>query len=105
LAEAETVVTANTVETVPGIGILAGSAERRRNLVVTDNVMASVTTGIAVNVAGGAEAGSVRVAGNVIGAPSRGIVGLEGERIVAPDLSADAVRYPGLDITGNSVAQ
>jgi uncharacterized secreted repeat protein (TIGR03808 family) len=104
-AETDTVVSGNTVDTIPGIGILAGSAARRRDVVVIDNVLSGVTTGVAVDVADAPVTGPVRVAGNMVGGPvQHGIVGIEQNRIVTEDLEGDAASYPGLAIAGNSIA-
>jgi uncharacterized secreted repeat protein (TIGR03808 family) len=104
-AETDTVVSGNTVEGIPGIGILAGSEARRRNVVVTDNVLRDVTTGIAVSVVAAPVTGPVRIAGNVLGGPpEHGIVGLDADRIVSSDLAVEAAAYPGLEVIGNSVA-
>jgi uncharacterized secreted repeat protein (TIGR03808 family) len=102
-AEADTAITGNTVDNVPGVGIGAGYGKYLRNVIVADNVVSDVETGIAVSVAAGV--GPVRVAGNLIsGARKSAIAGLRWEELASPDLAADAARYPGVSVTGNTVA-
>ncbi len=98
-AEAETTVTGNTVYGVVGTGIRAGNGPYLRNVVIADNVVSAVNTGIGVSVVDGA--GPVAITGNVIDALDHAIVGLEWERVVSPDLATDAPRYPQVSLSGN----
>jgi uncharacterized secreted repeat protein (TIGR03808 family) len=83
-----------------GNGINIFRADR---VVIADNVVSDVETGIAVSVAAGV--GPVRVAGNLIsGARKNAIAGLRWQEVASPDLAADAARYPGVSVTGNTVA-
>lgn len=100
LAEADTAVTGNVVETVPGTGIAAGSDRVLRDVNVTGNVVRDTEIGIAVSVAEGA--GAAVIADNRVSAARRAaIAGTDGADIVAPDLEAEADRYPRLTVTGN----
>ncbi len=102
--EAETSVTGNTLEAIPGIGILAGNGSFLRNVSITGNVLYATHTGIGVSVAEGA--GAVLIAGNVISDPlDHGIAGLEWQRVVSDDLVRDAARYPNVTIAGNAVTR
>lgn len=103
-AEAETVVSDNVVENVPGVGILAGWGSFLRNVSVTDNVLYAVHTGIAVSVA--EEPGPVRIAGNLISDPlDHGIVGMAWINIVSDDLVRDAGKYPHVTLEDNVIAR
>ena len=101
-AEAETSIVGNTVENVPGFGIIAGNGAFLRNVVIASNVVSSVAKGIGVSVA---NAGPVSITGNIIsGATENGIVGLNGIEVVSDDLVRDAPKYPNVTIAGNTVA-
>lgn len=102
-AEADTVITGNTVTAVPGIGIGAGYGKYLRNVLVADNVISDVETGIAVSVAEGS--GPVRVAGNMItGARGSAMAGMKWQQVASADLAADAGRFAGVTVEGNTVA-
>ena len=101
-AEAETVVSNNVVEGVPGVGIGVGFGPFLRNVVVSDNVVSAVDTGIAVSVVQESPAGSVKVAGNLIDARGHAIVGMEWEKLVSDDLARDSGRYPNVVVDGNT---
>ncbi len=100
-AEAETTITGNTVHGVAGTGIRAGNGEFLRNVVIADNVVSAVTTGIGVSVAD--KAGAVAISGNTIAATEHDIVGMEWEDIVSDDLRRDASRYPHVTLSDNWV--
>ena len=81
----------NTVDTVPGIGIVAGYGPYVRNVIVSDNVVTGTQTGIAVSVVQDKAPGPVRVSDNIVGAGAKhGIVGMEWDKIVSDDLGKDA---------------
>lgn len=101
-AEADTVVTGNIVENVPGIGIVAGWGPFLRNLVVSANVVTAADIGIAVSVVREAGVGPVAVTGNVTSQSRRhGIAGMEWENVVSADLVRDAAHYPHVALSGN----
>jgi len=100
-AEAETAITGNTIYSVVGTGIRAGNGEFLRNVVIADNVVSAVNTGIGVSVVD--KAGAVSVTNNTITALDHGIVGMEWEQVVSDDLSRDAARYPQVSVSGNRV--
>jgi uncharacterized secreted repeat protein (TIGR03808 family) len=103
-AEAETIVSDNVVENVPGVGILAGWGSFLRNVSVTDNVLYAVHTGIAVSVA--EQPGPVRVAGNLISDPlDHGIIGMAWLDIASDDLVRDAAKYPHVTLEDNIIAR
>lgn len=103
-AEAETVVSDNVVENVPGVGILAGWGSFLRNVSVSDNVIYAVHVGIAVSVA--EEPGPVRIAGNLVSDPlDHGIVGMAWMDIVSDDLVRDAAKYPHVTLEDNVIAR
>ncbi len=100
-AEAETTITGNTVHSVVGTGIRAGNGPFLRNVVIADNVLSAVNTGIGVSVVEGA--GPVAISGNLITALDHAIAGMEWERVATPDLARDSARYPHVSISGNRV--
>lgn len=102
-AEAETVISANTVSGVAGYGIVAGYGPFRRNVVVTGNTISSVTTGIGVSVVDEPPAGPVSITNNQISGAEAGIVGLRWEEVAEPDLAASAANYPQVIVSGNQL--
>lgn len=100
-AEADTAITGNTVHAVAGTGIRAGNGTYLRNVVIADNVVSAVSTGIGVSVVEGA--GAVTITGNAITATGPGIVGLAWDDVVAPDLVRDAAKHPQVSLSGNRV--
>lgn len=102
-AEADTVIANNTVENVPGYGIVAGFGPFVRNVTVSDNVIVGVDTGIGVSVVQEQAPGPVRVSGNIIGAGAKhGIVGMEWEKVVSEDLAGDG-NYPNVTVSDNTI--
>ncbi len=104
-AEAEAAISGNSIDNVPGVGILAGNGPFLRNVVIADNVLNATDTGIAVSVVQTPPPGPVSVTGNIVAAPHQfGIVGMEWDKMVSADLARDAARYPNVTIAGNVVA-
>lgn len=99
--EADTVISGNTIDSVPGLGIGVGYGPYLRNVLVTDNLIVNAVTGIGVSVAPGA--GAARIAGNMISGAKRPIVGLAWDKTVSPDLAADAGKFPQLQVENNAV--
>ena len=95
-AEAETAITGNVIDNVPGVAIGAGWGPYLRNVLVADNVVTSSTIGIGISVAEGA--GAVTVSGNQIDATEHDIVGLAWTEIVETDLAAAAANYPHISV-------
>ncbi|MEO6014062.1 MAG: TIGR03808 family TAT-translocated repetitive protein [Devosia sp.] len=104
-AEADTVVANNTIEKVPGIGIVAGFGPFLRNVVITGNVLSEVNIGIGVTVVQAeSRGGAARVTDNLIGkGTTHGIVGMEWQKIVSDDLQRDAGNYPNITVSDNTV--
>jgi uncharacterized secreted repeat protein (TIGR03808 family) len=102
-AEADTVVTANVIESTNGVGIQAGWGPYLRDVSVTANIVRGTDYGIAVSVASGA--GTAVIANNLVsGARLGAIVGREWAKTVSDDLGKDAPeRYAQLSISGNRV--
>jgi uncharacterized secreted repeat protein (TIGR03808 family) len=101
-AQADTAVTGNSVTGFAGVGISAGYGPFLRNVLIADNVIADIDTGIEVTVADGA--GNARIAGNMIsGARLQAIVGMKWQDMASPDLAADAARFPNVTVEGNMV--
>ncbi|KKB82738.1 hypothetical protein VW29_15470 [Devosia limi DSM 17137] len=100
-AEADTAITGNTVQTVPGVGIAAGYGAFLRNVLVANNVVSATRIGVGVSVVEGT--GPVQVSGNLIHATEHAIAGLAWTDIVEPDLATNAGRFDNVSISGNSV--
>lgn len=102
-AEADTAITGNVVENVPGTGIGAGWGPYLRNVLVSDNVVKDVLIGVAVSVAEGA--GAVRIDGNLIsGASAAALAGMRWQDIETADLARDADQFPHVDVGENTVS-
>lgn len=102
-AEADTVIDGNTVDTVPGAGIVAGHGPFVRNVVISDNVVTNAMIGIGVSVVQEKSPGLVRVSGNIVSGAQQAIVGFEWDKVVSGDLAADAGRYPNVTVGDNTV--
>lgn len=104
--EAETTVTGNTIDGVPGIGILAGYGPYLRNVIVANNVLSGISIGIGVSVVDNPSPGPVRISGNLISEPlDHGIVGMAWDDIVSDDLVRDAAKFPHVRMGDNSVVK
>lgn len=102
-AEADTVISGNTVDSVPGIGINAGYGIYLRNVLIANNIVSRAATGIAVSVVNGA--GPVRIADNMIsGATVAALVGMQWDKIASADLVADAAQFPNVALSGNTIS-
>lgn len=97
-AEAETAITGNTVQGVPGVAIAAGYGTFLRNVLISANVISESDIGIGVSVVDGA--GTVRIGGNAVMAREHAMVGLAWNDIVEPDLATNAGRYPNVTVDG-----
>lgn len=105
-AEAETSIIGNSIDNVPGIGIMAGNGAYLRDVVIADNVLYAVKTGIAVSVVRSPSPGPVSITGNIINDPlDFAIVGMEWDKVVVEDLVKDAARYPHVTVADNAVAR
>ena len=103
-AEADVVVANNTIDTVPGAGIVAGFGPYVRNVVVSNNLITNAMIGIGVSVVQEQSPGPVRVTGNMISGAQQGIVGMEWQKVVSDDLAKDASRYPNITVSDNTVS-
>ena len=103
-AEADVVVANNTVDTVPGAGIVAGFGPYVRNVVVSNNLITNAMIGIGVSVVQEQSPGAVRVTGNLISGAQQGIIGMEWQKVVSGDLAKDAGRYPNITVSDNTVS-
>jgi uncharacterized secreted repeat protein (TIGR03808 family) len=95
-AEAETAITGNTVQGVPGVAIAAGYGTFLRNVLISGNVISESDIGIGVSVVDGA--GPVHIGGNAIVAREHVLVGLAWTDVVEADLAANAERYSNVTI-------
>jgi uncharacterized secreted repeat protein (TIGR03808 family) len=99
-AEADTLLSGNVVEAVPGVGIAAGYGPFLRNVSITDNLVSQCQIGIGVSVV--EEAGPVRIDGNMVtGSQDSGIVGLAWSEVVTTDLAANTP--PNVTMGDNTV--
>ena len=98
-AEAETAITGNTVQSVPGVAIVAGNGTFLRNVLISANVVYASNIGIGVSVV--EDAGPVHIADNMIYDPlDHAMVGLAWTEIVETDLAANVDRYLNVTISG-----
>jgi len=95
-AEAETAITGNSVQNVPGVAIAAGYGPFLRNVLISANVVSDSTIGIGVSVVDGA--GAVLIGDNAVSARDHAIVGLAWSDVVEPDLIANAERYGNVSV-------
>ena len=96
-AEAETAITGNTVQNVPGIAIAAGYGTFLQNVLITANVVSQSDIGIGVSVVDGA--GAVHIGGNAIAARDHAVVGLAWTDIVEADLVTNVTRYSNVTLS------
>jgi putative cofactor-binding repeat protein len=83
--EADSMVTGNVIENVPGFGIVAGRASRLRDVSVTENIVRNAYIGIGIPAR--RSAGSARITGNLIsGAENGAIRAMNGPTPTGPDL-------------------
>ena len=102
-AEANAVITGNTVQSVPGIALGAGHGPYLDNVSITNNVVSDCDVGIGVSVV--EDCGPVFIAGNLIKAPRlHAAIGLRWSEIEEPDLFANAERFAHVTIGQNAVA-
>ncbi len=102
-AEADTAITGNVVENVPGPGILAGWGPYLENVLVGGNIVGDARIGIGVSVADGA--GAARIAGNMIHrAEEIAIGGFAWREQVGSDLADNPDQFAHLTIEGNTVS-
>lgn len=95
-AEAETAITGNTVQNVPGLAIAAGYGPFLQNVLIAGNVVSASTVGVGVSVVDGA--GSVHIGGNAISGATNAVAGMAWDKIVEPDLMANAGRFANVTI-------
>lgn len=102
-AEADTAVTGNVIENVPGVGIGVGWGAFLHNVMVSNNIIRETKFGIAVSVVDGA--GHAKINDNMIVSASDGaIIGAAWDETITPDLVRDANQYPQIQLDDNSVS-
>lgn len=99
--EADTMVTGNVVEAVPGLGISLGYGKYMRQVTVNNNLVRDAHIGIGVS--DHKEAGFALIATNMITGSKEGAIrAMNLERPVGPDLSkSDAKSAPNMAVYGN----
>ncbi len=102
-AEADTVISANLVEGVPGIGLALGWGPYLRDVVASGNLLRGCDIAIGISIAEGA--GGASVTGNRIRRAPGGLAisGMLWDEVAESDLAAGAGRYPALEISGNRI--
>ncbi len=102
-AEADTILTGNLVENVPGVGLALGWGPYLRDVNATGNLLRDCAIGIGVSVAD--EAGAASVTNNVIHRPpdAAAIAAMLWDEIAEADLPANATRYPQVMLAGNQI--
>jgi len=102
-AEADTAISGNVIENVPGVGIGAGWGPYLRNVAITGNVIRDIDLGIVVSVA--PEAGKARVADNMIsGARDKAIAAYRWTEAAGDDLANHPDRFKTISIAGNVIS-
>ena len=102
-AEADTAISGNLVENVPGVGISLGWGPYLRDVSATGNILRGCRIGIGVSVAEGA--GPALIANNLIrrAEGGRAIAAMLWDEVTGPDLAENPSRYRQLSISGNTV--
>jgi uncharacterized secreted repeat protein (TIGR03808 family) len=104
-AEADTAVTGNVVENVPGVGIAAGYGPYVRNVVIADNVVRGANIGIGVTVVSEAISGPIKISDNLISeVTTAGIAGLRWDEVASDDLVRDAAQFSQVTLEGNTIS-
>jgi uncharacterized secreted repeat protein (TIGR03808 family) len=100
-AEADTVISANSIDTVPGIGILAGNGPFLSNVAINANTISGASTGIAVSTVREAQTGKASISNNLISGSITPLAGRAWDEVTSTDLAADAAQFPNISVTGN----
>jgi len=102
-AEADTAISGNVVETVPGTGILAGWGPYLRNVLIANNVVRDTKIGIGASVADGA--GIARISNNLIaGSKLAAISAMKWSDMAGSDLAHAPNQFPTISVEGNSLS-
>lgn len=102
-AEADTIVTSNTVESASRYGLVLGWGPYMRNLIASQNLVRHAPVGIAASVAKGAK--SALISQNILDGCPTNIAGFAWDEQVTEDLAmAPADQPEHLQVTGNLVS-
>jgi uncharacterized secreted repeat protein (TIGR03808 family) len=101
--EADAAISGNVIERAPVAGIWLGWGPHQRDITVTGNVVRSAPVGIAVQVADGA--GAAVISDNLIASATTGaVIGYEWRKPVTADLAAaGTAKHAQITVTGNRV--
>ncbi len=100
--EADTAVTGNVVENAKRAGIWLGWGKYLRDVSASGNIVRNCDIGISVSLVDGAR--NVLIANNLISGAVQAIAGMDHDKIVSGDLSAQRTKSPkGFQVTGNMV--
>ena len=101
-AEADTAISGNVVESVPGTGILAGWGPYLRNVLISNNVVRDTNIGIGASVADGA--GLARISNNLISDTKLvAISAMRWKEMAGSDLAQSPDQFSTLSVQGNSI--
>jgi len=102
--QADTIVTSNTIEAVPHIGINLGWGRYLRDCIASNNVLRDCGIAIAVQVVEGA--GKASISGNIIAKAEVGaIMGMDHKLVVTGDLARGSdARAANVSLSGNIVS-
>ena len=100
LAEADTIVSGNAIENVPGYAIMAGWGPFLRNVSVTDNIIRKAAYGVYVSIVDGV--GATQVKDNMLDQIAKAsVVGGRWHEIAETDLQGNSDDYPLVQASGN----
>ena len=103
LAEADTAITGNVVENVPGIGIGAGWGQNLRDVLISNNIVRETDYAIVASVADGA--GRARITGNLISnARKRAISAFAWTEERGTDLATAPDQFETLTVSDNTAS-
>lgn len=100
-AEADTIVSANLVEMVPGQGIALGWGPYMRDVSALGNTVRAADIGISVSVVEGT--GVAQIADNMLSGCRLGLAGMAWNEVTVPDLRAARDEHPNLLLSDNAV--
>lgn len=103
--EADTTVTGNVVENVPGVGIALGWGPYLRDLNVSGNIVRNCNVAIGVSVVDGV--GNAVISNNLLQISNKqlAIAGTEWDDITQPNMLENAENYPLLSLNGNHISR
>jgi len=103
LAEADTAVIGNIIESAQGVGIIAGWGPYLRNVLVSNNIVRDTKIGIGASAVEGA--GIAHISNNIISNSSHAAIsGMAWEKPVGDDLSEKPDQFKNIRVKSNSIS-